>query len=155
MRISSLVLSLALIAGPSVALAQPAPAPTASPDRWRVTMTLFRSPGTGLQVARGHLALFVAHYPTVILREGEQRTTHFIRAGGAYYVAPHAATSPYASLSIAPSLTKGWSTSALADVGVRRMFSRRYSGQIGVAVLHAPGLSATRVNPTIGLGRQF
>jgi hypothetical protein len=156
MRISSLVLSLALLAVPSVAFAQTASSPSApSSDSWRVTLTVFRSPGTGLQLSKGHLAVFAGHYPTVIQREGEQRTTHFVRMGAAYYVAPSATTSPYASLSIAPSLTDGWSTSGLADVGVRRMFSRRYSGQLGVAMLHAPGMNATRVNPTIGFGRQF
>jgi hypothetical protein len=124
-------------------------------DDWRVTLTIFRSPGTGLQLSRGHFAAFAAHYPTVIKRDGKQRDTQFLRFGVAAYAAPDARTSPYASLSFAPSLTKGWSNSGLADVGLRQQFTDRFNGQLGVALLYAPQSRETRVNPTIGLGVRF
>jgi hypothetical protein len=122
---------------------------------WHLTLTIFRSPGTGLQLARGPLAVFVAHYPTVIKRDGAQRGTQFIRAGVAAYLRDATRTAPYVSLSVAPSLTRGWTTSGLVDVGVRQRFTTRLSGQLGVALLHAPRLDATRVNPTVGLGVRF
>ncbi len=122
---------------------------------WRLTLTIFRSPGTGLQLSNGHFAVFVAHYPTVIRRDGEQRGTHFVRVGAAAYLAPQARTSPYASISFAPSLTKGWHNSLLGDVGVRQRFGDRYSGQLGGAVLYAPRSGETRINPTIGMGVHF
>lgn len=124
-------------------------------DAWRATLTIFRSPGTGVQLSKGHLAVFAGHYPTVIKRDGENRDTQFLRVGVAYYLAPEARTSPYGSLSLAPTLSKGWSNSALADIGVRRHFTARFSGQLGVAVLHAPALHETRVNPTVGFGVHF
>jgi hypothetical protein len=124
-------------------------------DDWRVTLTIFRSPGTGLQLSRGHFAAFAAHYPTVIERDGKQRDTQFLRFGIAAYAAPDARTSPYASLSFAPSLTKGWSNSGLVDVGLRQQFTDRFNGQLGMALLYAPQSRETRVNPTIGLGVRF
>ncbi|QJR35558.1 hypothetical protein [Gemmatimonas groenlandica] len=133
----------------------PRRATTVARNDWRVTLTIFRSPGTGLQVSKGHLAAFVAHYPTVIKRDGAQRGTQFVRLGLAAYARPDARTSPYASVSFAPSLTKGWSNSALADVGARQRFGSRYSGQLGVALLYAPHTKQTRVNPTVGLGVRF
>lgn len=130
-------------------------APSAARDNdWHVTLTLFRSPGTGIQVAKGHLAAFVGFYPTVIERDGEQRNTNFVRLGVAAY-ASTGRTSPYASVSFAPSLTKGWSNSGLVDAGMRHYFTRRFSGQLGAALLYAPGNKETRVNPTIGLGVRF
>lgn len=154
-----LLLCAALIASlpPSAGAQSPAlqPASTIASGDWRVTVTLFRSPGTGLQISRGHLAAFVAHYPTVIKRDGEQRGTQFIRIGVAAYGRPDARTSPYASLSYAPSLTKGWANSTLFDVGARQRFGNRYSGQLGAAVLYAPQSKQTRFNPTVGLGVQF
>jgi hypothetical protein len=133
----------------------PADAPIVADNKWRVTLTIFRSPGTGLQVSKGHFAAFVAHYPTIIKRDGEQRNTNFLRIGVAAYARPDARTSPYASLSFAPSLTKGWSNSVLADVGVRQRFGSRYSGQLGAAVLYAPASRQSRLNPTVGLGVRF
>lgn len=133
-------------------VSQPA---TGATGDWNVTLTVFRSPGTGIQVAKGRLAAFVAHYPTVIERDGEQRNTQFIRIGVAAYARPKAGTSPYASLSLAPSLTAGWPNSGLADVGLRRRFGGRFSGQLGVAVLYAPETKESRVNPTVGLGVRF
>jgi hypothetical protein len=130
-------------------------APTVAANDWRVTLTIFRSPGTGVQVSKGHFAAFVAHYPTVIKRDGAQRNTNFLRIGVAAYARPDARTSPYASLSFAPSLTRGWSNSMLADVGVRQRFGSRYSGQLGAAVLYAPASKQTRLNPTVGLGVHF
>jgi len=130
-------------------------APTVASNDWRVTLTIFRSPGTGLQISKGHLAAFVVHYPTVIKRDGEQRNTNFLRVGLAAYAKPDDRTSPYASLSFAPSLTRGWSNSMLAEVGVRQRFGSRYKGQLGAAVLYAPHTKQTRLNPTIGLGVQF
>jgi hypothetical protein len=124
-------------------------------NAWHVTLTIFRSPGTGLQIAKGHFAAFVAHYPTIIKRGGAQRNTNFVRVGLAAYARPHEGTSPYLSLSFAPSLTKGWSNSVLADVGARQRFGSRYSGQLGVALLYAPASRQTRFNPTVGLGVQF
>jgi hypothetical protein len=147
-----------LVSAPLAAHAQSADASATAmvrSDDWRVTLTVFRSPGTGLQISRGHLAAYVAHYPTVIRRDGAQRNTNFLRVGMAYYVTPSAATSPYVSLAVAPSLTEGWSTSVIADVGMRHYFGDRYSGQLGVAVLNAPSAHATRVNPTIGMGVRF
>lgn len=157
MRFSSFIPLLGTLIAPSLTAAQ-SPRPEASierGDRWSATITIFRSPGTGVQVSKGHLAAFIAHYPTVIKRDGQQRATEFLRIGGAYYAAPNAATSAYASLSFAPSLTSGWSNSAIADVGLRRFFSTRFSGQLGVALLHAPQSNETRVNPTIGFGVRF
>lgn len=154
----SLAILLLLAASPLAAKAQVPGAPTASsiPDSdWRVTVTVFRSPGTGIQVSKGHLAGFVGHYPTVIRREGSRQTTHFLRVGMAYYGSMEARTTPYFSLSIAPSLTRGWSTSAIVDAGLRHMFGTRFSGQLGVAVLHAPHSKETRVNPTVGAGVRF
>ncbi len=139
----------------SEAPATPQRASTVASNDWRVTLTIFRSPGSGLQVSRGHLAAFVAHYPTIITRDGKQRNTQFIRIGVAAYARPDARTSPYVSLSYAPSLTKGWANSALFDVGARQRFGSRFSGQLGAAVLYAPETRQTRVNPTIGLGVQF
>ena len=130
-------------------------APSGGAGDWNVTLTVFRSPGTGIQVSKGRLAAFVAHYPTVIERDGEQRNTQFVRIGVAAYARPNAGTSPYASLSLAPSLTAGWPNSGLADVGLRRRFGGRFSGQLGVAVLHAPETKESRVNPTVGLGVRF
>lgn len=156
MRFLTTLVLLALV--PYAAHAQSAEPPRPSmtgQQAWRATLTIFRSPGTGVQLSKGYLAVFLGHYPTVIKRDGEQRATQFVRMGVAYYVAPHAATSPYASLSFAPSLTRGWSNSGIADVGVRRMVTRRFSGQLGIAVLHAPGSHETRVSPTIGLGVRF
>ena len=154
-----MLLRAALIASlpPSAGAQSPAPQPasTITGDDWRVTLTLFRSPGSGVQVSRGHLAAFFAHYPTVIKRDGEQRGTQFIRIGVAAYGRPDASTSPYVSLSYAPSLTKGWANSALFDVGARQRFGNRYSGQLGAAVLYAPQSKQTRFNPTVGLGVQF
>lgn len=139
----------------------PAQSATVSPyswnGGWHVTMTIFRSPGTGIQVGRGPLALFVAHYPTAIVRDANRKmtTTHFVRAGVAAYLRPTDATSPYVSLSIAPSLSKDWTLSGMVDVGVRRRFSKTWSGQVGVAALRAPKIDATRLNPTVGLGISF
>jgi hypothetical protein len=130
-------------------------APPHAAHAWHVTLTIFRSPGTGLQIAKGHFAAFVAHYPTIIKRDGEQRNTNFVRIGVAAYAKPEARTSPYASLSFAPSLTKGWSNSLLADVGARQRFGARYSAQLGAALLYAPASRQTRLNPTVGLGVQF
>lgn len=140
----------------SAAPAAPAPA-SGTADRWHVTLTVFRSPGTGIQVGRGSLAVFVAHYPTILRRaaNGDRPTTHFLRAGVAAYLRPEAGTSPYVSLSIAPSLSSDWTLSGLVDVGVRQRFTQRLSGQLGVAVLRAPKIDATRVNPTLGLGVSF
>lgn len=163
LRFSVYTLALAALG----ASARSLPAQTPTPERteasstpaarasWRLTLTIFRSPGTGLQLARGPLAVFVAHYPTIFLRDGEQRTTHFVRLGVARYLRPDAATSPYVSVSVAPSLTRGWTTSGLLDVGVRRRLVSSLSGQLGVAALYAPAKRATRVNPTIGLGVAF
>ena len=158
MRLLPLMLALGLTLSPVVAAGQANLTPSTSierSDQWRATVTIFRSPGTGVQIQHGHLAAFAAFYPTVIKRDGEQRNTNFIRLGAAYYAAPRARTSPYASISFAPSLTKGWSNSVLADVGARRMFSTRFSGQLGVAVLHAPESKETRINPTIGFGVRY
>ncbi len=124
-------------------------------DDWRVTLTIFRSPGTGIQLSRGHFAMFVAHYPTAIPRDGKIRNTEFIRTGVAYYLSPDATNSAYSSLSFGSSLTNGWANSGLLDIGARRMFTERLSGQLGVAVLHAPETKATRLNPTVGLGVRF
>lgn len=158
MRASPLMLALGLALLPVVGAGQTVATPNTPmerPDQWRATLTIFRSPGTGLQVQHGHLAAFLGFYPTVIKRDGGQRNTNFIRVGAAYYAAPDARTSPYASLAFAPSLTRGWSNSVIADVGVRRMFTARFSGQIGVAVLHEPRSNETRLNPTIGLGVRY
>jgi hypothetical protein len=133
----------------------PQRASTIAGDDWRVTMTLFRSPGSGVQISRGHLAAFVAHYPTVIKRNDKQRNTQFVRIGVAAYARPDARTSPYVSLSYAPSLTKGWANSALFDLGARQRLGNRFSGQLGAAVLYAPETRQTRFNPTVGLGVQF
>ncbi|MCU0647993.1 MAG: hypothetical protein MUF00_08360 [Gemmatimonadaceae bacterium] len=141
-------LALALLAGVCQAQSTPAAADSA---RWRVTLTVFRSPGTGLQISRGRLAVFAGHYPTVFRRGGADRTTHFIRVGVAAYARAHA-SSPYVSLSIAPSLTDGWPTSGLLDAGWRQGFTSRVSGQLGVALLVAPSLRTSRINPTVGLG---
>ena len=129
--------------------------PTEDASDWRVTLTVFRSPGTGLQLSKGNFAGFLAHYPTVIKRDGELENIQFLRLGVAWYAAPDESNSPYVSLSIAPSLSRGWSNSGIADAGMRHMFTERISGQVGVAVLYAPGSRATRVNPTIGLGVRF
>ncbi len=150
---AALIASLPLSAGAQSPV--PQPASTIARDDWRVTVTLFRSPGTGLQISRGQLAAFVAHNPTVIKRDGEQRGTQFIRIGVAAYGRPAASTSPYVSLSYAPSLTKGWTNSALFDVGARQRFGNRYSAQLGAALLYAPQSKQTRFNPTVGLGVQF
>lgn len=157
MRISSLLLFLTAAIAPKILAAQALRSlPSIErPDQWRATITIFRSPGTGLMVSRGHFAAFVGHYPTVLKRIDGQRATQFIRFGAAYYVAPNAATSPYASLSLAPSLSKGWSNSGIADVGIRRMFTSKLSGQLGVALLYAPHSNETRLNPTVGLGVRF
>ncbi|MCU0634489.1 MAG: hypothetical protein MUE41_06415 [Gemmatimonadaceae bacterium] len=142
------LLILALLAG--AAHAQPTPAPDQD-ARWRVTLTVFRSPGTGVQVSRGRLAVFAGHYPTIFRRDGADRTTHFVRMGVAAYASTRL-SSPYVSLSLAPSLTRGWPTSGLLDAGWRQGFGSRVSGQLGVALLAAPSLRTSRVNPTIGLG---
>lgn len=151
-------LLLASFAVPFTLRAQSAPSAT-SPmlrdDAWRVTLTVFRSPGTGLMVSRGHFAAFAGHYPTVIPRDGVNRNTNFVRFGVAAYATPAARNSAYVSLSMASSLSRGWANSGLVDVGMRRMFTETLSGQLGVAVLHAPSTSATRVNPTVGFGVRF
>ncbi len=155
------MLALALVSlVPALTQAQsvtgsPSVSPTVARNDWRVTLTIFRSPGTGVQISKGHLAAFAGYYPTVIKRDGEQRNTNFLRVGIAAYAKPNDRTSPYTSLSFAPSLTKGWSNSVLADVGVRQRFGSRYSGQLGAAVLYAPHTKQTRLNPTVGLGVQF
>jgi len=149
---------LASLAIPLILRAQSAPtktSPMLQAGSWRVTVTLFRSPGTGLMVSKGHLAGVVGHYPTVIPRQGEHRNANFIRFGVAVYATPEQPNSAYASASIGTSLSRGWANSVLLNVGVRRMFTSRFSGQLGVAVLHAPSTSASRVNPTIGFGVQF
>ena len=46
-------------------------------------------------LSKRHLAAFVAHDPTVIKRDGEQRNTNFVRLGIAAYARPDARTSPY------------------------------------------------------------
>jgi len=152
-------LSIVLVAAvPFTAHAQSADAPqsaTGPSNGWHATLTVFRSPGTGIQVSKGRFAAFVAHYPTVIERDGEPRNTQFIRIGVAAYGRPEAGTSPYVSLSLAPSLTEGWPNSGLADVGVRRRFGNRFSGQLGVALLYAPETKESRVNPTVGMGVRF
>lgn len=153
-----LAVSLLLAVHPSIAKAQSVPVPDLAKvrsDEWRVTVTLFRSPGTGLQVARGNFAAFLVHYPTVIRRDGEQRNTNFLRLGVAAYARVDAPTSPYLSVSFAPSLTKGWANSGILEIGARQRLGDRYVGQLGAAVLHAPATNQTRVNPTIGLGVQF
>ena len=149
-RFSTLLL---LAFGGHAAAAQSSP--TERTDDWRVTLTVFRSPGTGLQLSKGSFAGFLAHYPTVIKRDGEVQNTQFLRIGLAWYAAPVASNSPYVSLSFAPSLSRGWSNSGIADAGVRHMFTERFSGQLGVAMLYAPGSRETRINPTIGLGVRF
>jgi hypothetical protein len=133
----------------------PAPAPA-----WRVTLTAFRNPGTGLEVRRGALVLFAGHYPTVIRRDSVRGTTHFARVGAGLVVRPEATTAPYASLSWAVSASRGWPSSALVDAGVRQRLgreglARRITGRLGAALLvapNAPGGTAVRVNPTIGAG---
>lgn len=142
------------------AAAQSLPSSTAPARDWRLSITIFRSPGTGVQLARGSFAVFAAHYPTIFDRgDGAPRrdrpTTHFLRVGVARYLRADASTSPYVSLSVAPSLTRGWSTSGLLDVGVRRRFTGTLSGQLGAAVLHTPSRRVTRLNPTLGLGVTF
>src|SRR5688500_11309321 len=129
--------------------------PTRDASNWRVTLTVFRSPGTGVQVSKGNFAGFLAHYPTVIKRDGELENIQFVRMGVAWYAAPDESNSPYLSLSFAPSLSRGWSNSSIVDAGLRHMFTERISGQLGVAMLYAPGSRETRVNPTIGLGVRF
>lgn len=151
-------LTLLLLAlGPIAVEAQSAATqrPTERTNDWRVTLTVFRSPGTGIQVSKGNFAGFLAHYPTVINRAGELESIEFLRLGVAWYAAPDESNSPYVSLSFAPSLSRGWSNSGIADAGLRHMFNDRISGQVGVAMLYAPGSRETRVNPTIGLGVRF
>jgi hypothetical protein len=125
--------------------------PSDTAARWRVTLTLFRSPGTGVQLSRGRLAVFAAHYPTVFRRDGADRTTHFVRVGVAAYASTRP-SSPYVSLSLAPSLSSGWPMSGLIDAGWRQGFGSRVSGQLGAALLVAPSLRTSRINPTVGLG---
>jgi hypothetical protein len=147
-------IALASLLMPALFQAQATPstaAPSGLDQRWRVSLTLFRSPGTGIQVQRGKVALFAVHYPTIFERDGAQRTTHFVRIGVAAY-ARTTITSPYLSVSVAPSLTRGWPTSALLDAGWRQGITDRLSGQLGAALLVAPSLRTTRINPTIGLG---
>jgi hypothetical protein len=141
---------LCIILLASAANAQPTPVPDHD-ARWRVTLTVFRSPGTGLQVSRGRLAVFAAHYPTVFRRDGADRTTHFVRLGVAAYASTRS-SSPYVSLSVAPCLTERWPTSGLLDAGWRQGFGTRVTGQLGVALLVAPSLRMSRINPTVGLG---
>ena len=50
---------------------------SARDNDWHVTLTIVRSPGTGIQVAKGHVAAFVGFYPTVIERDGKQRKVSF------------------------------------------------------------------------------
>jgi hypothetical protein len=152
--LSIVLLSLISFAAGAQSADAPSPSMVRSGD-WHVTLTLFRSPGTGLQVSKGHFAAFVGHYPTVIERDGERRTTHFLRMGASYYANPAGSNSPYASVSIAPSLTEGWPTSGIVDVGMRHFFGSRLSGQLGVATLYAPSIRATRLNPTVGMGVRF
>jgi hypothetical protein len=152
--VAALVVSLPLVANAQSSALKPT-STIANDDGWRVTATLFRSPGTGVQVSRGWLAAFVAHYPTVIKRDGKQRSTQFIRIGVAAYARPDARTSPYASVSFASSLTAGWANSALLDIGARQRFGDRYSAQLGAAMLYEPQGKRTRLNPTIGFGVRF
>ena len=155
----------ALVALPGWLAAQGAVAPrpnvpTAPAPAWRVTLTAFRNPGTGLEVRRGALVLFAGHYPTVIRRDSVRGTTHFARVGAGLVVRPDATTAPYASLSWAVSASRGWPSSALVDAGVRQRLgreglARRITGRLGAALLvapNAPGGTAVRVNPTIGAG---
>ena len=155
----------ALVALPGWLAAQGAVAPrpnvpTAPAPAWRVTLTAFRNPGTGLEVRRGALVLFAGHYPTVIRRDSVRGTTHFARVGAGLVVRPEATTAPYASLSWAVSASRGWPSSALVDAGVRQRLgreglARRITGRLGAALLvapNAPGGTAVRVNPTIGAG---
>ncbi len=151
-------LFLASLVLPFTLRAQSAPsqAPTMlRNDAWRVTLTIFRSPGTGVMVGKGMFAAFVGHYPTAIPFNGEVKNLNFVRYGVTAYASPASRTSAYLSLSAASSLTKGWANSAMVDVGVRRMFTPRFSGQLGAAVLHAPSTNATRFNPTVGFGVHF
>ena len=155
MRSLITLLLLALSTNAANAQASEMQRPTKVANDWRVTLTVFRSPGTGVQVSKGNFAGFLAHYPTVIKLDGELENIQFLRLGVAWYAAPDASNSPYVSLSFAPSLSRGWSNSGIADAGLRHMFTERISGQVGVAMLYAPGSRETRVNPTIGLGVSF
>jgi hypothetical protein len=154
------VVLAALVSAPPAG-GQPTPAPDSPPNvrppRWGATLTAFRNPGTGLELHRGPVAVFAAHYPTVIRRDGRSRSTSFARLGAAWVFRDRAATAPYVSASWAASLTRGWDNSLLGEAGIRQRLARggtahRLTGRLGAAVLVAPSTRATRVNPTIGLG---
>lgn len=152
-----LLISMLVLGTPAVVAAQTASpqSPILRNDDWHVTLTIFRSPGTGIQVSKGHLAAFIGHYPTGFRRDGAVHGFQFIRMGAAYYASPASVNSAYASLSFAKSLTDGWDNSGLLDIGMRHMFNDRYSGQFGAAALRAHPSGETRVNPTAGFGVRF
>lgn len=130
-------------------------------ESWQLTVTVFRNPGTGLELRRGAFMVFAGHYPTIIRRDdwrGDDRpTTHFLRFGAGLALRPQSMTSPYASVSFANSRSEEWSDSWILDGGVRQRLGRngwahRATGRLGVGWLRSSERSATRVNPTVGLG---
>ena len=146
--ITGLTLALS-IASPAVAQ-DAGQAPTVSSETGAY-VTVFRSPGTGLEYRFGRIAIHAAHYVTV-LKTGDQATgksTNFVRAGASFYLRP-AGWTPFLSPSVVLSLDDDWDNGVLTEVGVRIPVFSRASFRGGVGVLRTFD-GETRVNPTIGL----
>lgn len=119
-----------------------------------LTLTVFRSPATGLEYRIGHVSAYAGFYPTIFQRDGKARNTNFIRLGVMVYRRP-TASSFYISSSYAISLTDGWDNSILNEIGYRWQVSRRFDVRGGGVVLVTERFDEVRLNPSIGFGYSF
>jgi hypothetical protein len=146
-------LLLAVAAAPIAAQSDSAVTPVAAPvlrdDGWH--LTLFRSPGTGVEWRQGRWGVHAAHYPTIVRAPGQARAraAAFVRVGAAWYARP-GGWSPYVAPSVLVSLDRDWGNGVLTEAGVRLPVVRGTAIRAGVGVLAAFD-GTVRVNPTIGV----
>ena len=134
----------------TAAFAQPHTTPPS-----RVTLNLFRAPSTGLEYRvgwfGGRVSFHAGYYPTVIKREGKNRSTHFIAIGNTFYFKPEGSTF-YTASSYAISLSGGWKDSWLNEVGYKWQISPRWAFRGGAVLLVTGDYKEVRLNPTLGFG---
>lgn len=121
------------------------------PPEHGLYLTVFRSPSTGLEYRAGRFGVHAGWYPTILKADGqdEGENTNFVRLGGTAYLRP-SGISPFLSPAVLVSLDDDWSTSVLAEAGLRVPVTGRFSVRGGVGVL-SDLKGEVRVNPTIGL----
>lgn len=143
----ALLAALLAIVSPVAAQSTASPEPAAERG---LSLTLFRSPATGLELRAGRGSAFAGFYPTILRADGEPEgsNVNFIRAGGALYLRP-AGSSPYVATSLLWSLDDDWDHGALSEAGYRLAIGSRLALRAGVGVLTTFD-GETRINPTVG-----